>query len=100
MVKGAYSTDDPELKSYWENRQNIKSKSLIPSYQKLAQKQDFNASTSDIDIIVEKDKSTLPPVNLASLEMLNLIKGDSAVGRFPGLRQLSSTGVPKSIPRF
>ncbi|ODG99441.1 group II intron reverse transcriptase/maturase [Nostoc sp. KVJ20] len=41
MVKGAYSTDDPELKSYWENRQNIKSKSLIPSYQKLAQKQGF-----------------------------------------------------------
>lgn len=41
MVKGAYSTDDPELKSYWENRQNIKSKSLIPSYHQLAQKQNF-----------------------------------------------------------
>ncbi|WP_414530913.1 group II intron reverse transcriptase/maturase, partial [Nodularia chucula] len=41
MVKGAYSPDDPELKSYWETRQNIKSKSLIPSYQKLAQKQGF-----------------------------------------------------------
>ncbi|MBH8576637.1 HNH endonuclease, partial [Nostocaceae cyanobacterium CENA369] len=41
MVKGAYSPDDPQLTAYWENRQNIKFKSLIPSYQKLAQKQGF-----------------------------------------------------------
>lgn len=41
MVKGDSSPDDPQLKAYWENRKKIKSKSLIPSHQKLAQKQGF-----------------------------------------------------------
>lgn len=41
MVKGAASPDDPELNSYWNSRKKIKSQSLIPSYQKIAQKQGF-----------------------------------------------------------
>ena len=41
LVKGAASPDDPELHSYWESRSNQKSRNLIPSYQKLAQKQGF-----------------------------------------------------------
>jgi RNA-directed DNA polymerase len=41
MVKGDSSPDDPQLKAYWENRKKVKSQSLIPSHQKLAQKQGF-----------------------------------------------------------
>ena len=41
MVKGASSPDDSTLQSYWDARRKIKSKTLIPSYQKIAQKQGF-----------------------------------------------------------
>lgn len=42
MVKGTASPDDPTLKSYWDARKKIKAKSLIPSYQKIAEKQGFS----------------------------------------------------------
>jgi RNA-directed DNA polymerase len=41
MVKGDASPDDPKLQEYWESRNKIKSKNLIPSYQKLARKQEY-----------------------------------------------------------
>lgn len=39
LVRGKASTDDPSLKSYWEDREKKKIKILIPSYQKIAKKQ-------------------------------------------------------------
>ncbi|NWJ47126.1 MAG: group II intron reverse transcriptase/maturase [Chloroflexi bacterium] len=39
LVKGRASPDDPELKDYWKARQTKKIKELIPSKQRLAQKQ-------------------------------------------------------------
>jgi RNA-directed DNA polymerase len=44
LVKGEASPDDPELKSYWDSRKKIKSQSLIPSYQRIAQKQGFECT--------------------------------------------------------
>ncbi|WP_051035598.1 group II intron reverse transcriptase/maturase [Fischerella muscicola] len=44
MVKGDASPDDPALREYWDLRNNRKSHSLIPSYQKLAQKQGYKCS--------------------------------------------------------
>jgi RNA-directed DNA polymerase len=41
LVKGASSPDNPNLKAYWKNREKAKSKVLIPSYQKIAVKQDY-----------------------------------------------------------
>jgi len=41
LVKGASSPDDPKLRTYWNNREKTKSKELIPSYQKMALKQDY-----------------------------------------------------------
>ncbi len=42
MVKGDASPDNPELKEYWDLRAKKNSQNLIPSYQKLAQKQGYN----------------------------------------------------------
>ncbi|MEG4185622.1 group II intron reverse transcriptase/maturase [Microcoleus sp. Pol14D6] len=39
LVKGRSSPDDPNLKSYWQDREKAKSKSLTPSKQKIAQNQ-------------------------------------------------------------
>ena len=39
LVKGRSSPDDPNLKSYWQDREKAKSKSLTPSKQKIAQSQ-------------------------------------------------------------
>lgn len=41
LVKGDASYDNPELREYWELRRKRKSHNLIPSYQKLAQKQGY-----------------------------------------------------------
>jgi RNA-directed DNA polymerase len=41
IVKGDASPDDPNLQEYWDLRRNRKSLSLIPSYQKLAQRQGY-----------------------------------------------------------
>ncbi len=41
MVKRTYSPDDPMLKEYWLSRSRIKVKSLVPSRQKMAEKQGF-----------------------------------------------------------
>ncbi len=41
MVKSDASPDDPLLKEYWKLRNQKKSENLIPSYQKLAQKQGY-----------------------------------------------------------
>jgi len=39
LVKGRSSPDDPNLKSYWQDREKTKAKSLTPSKQKIAQNQ-------------------------------------------------------------
>lgn len=44
LVKGDASPDDPELQEYWDLRRKRKSKNLIPSYQKLAQKQGYKCA--------------------------------------------------------
>jgi RNA-directed DNA polymerase len=41
MIKSDASPDDPNLKEYWDSRNKKKSEILIPSYQKLAQKQGY-----------------------------------------------------------
>lgn len=41
LVKGDASPDNPELQEYWDLRRKRKSQTLIPSYQKLAQKQGY-----------------------------------------------------------
>ncbi|NES23111.1 MAG: group II intron reverse transcriptase/maturase, partial [Symploca sp. SIO3E6] len=41
MVKGDASPDDPHLKVYWELRRKRKSSQLIPSYQRLARRQEY-----------------------------------------------------------
>lgn len=41
MIKNDASPDDPSFKEYWELRNKKKSETLIPSYQKLAQKQGY-----------------------------------------------------------
>ncbi|MDZ8089239.1 MAG: group II intron reverse transcriptase/maturase [Nostoc sp. DedQUE12b] len=41
LVKGTSSPDDPELRQYWNNKEKEKSKTLIPSYQKIAKKQNY-----------------------------------------------------------
>lgn len=42
LVKGKASPDDPNLKDYWEKREKAKAKELIPSHQKIAEKQEYN----------------------------------------------------------
>jgi RNA-directed DNA polymerase len=44
LVKGDASPDNPELQEYWDLRRKRKSQTLIPSYQKLAQKQEYKCS--------------------------------------------------------
>ena len=44
LVKGKSSRDDPNLKSYWQDREKAKSKSLTPSKQKIAQNQGCHLS--------------------------------------------------------
>lgn len=44
MVKGEASPDDPQLRDYWELRNNRKAGNLIPSYQKLAHQQGYQCS--------------------------------------------------------
>lgn len=39
LVKGRASPDDPNLRDYWHQRQQVKTKDLVPSRQKLAQRQ-------------------------------------------------------------
>jgi RNA-directed DNA polymerase len=39
LVRGRASPDDPKLKNYWETRERAKAKDLVPSRQKLSQKQ-------------------------------------------------------------
>ncbi|MBK1989001.1 group II intron reverse transcriptase/maturase [Sphaerospermopsis aphanizomenoides BCCUSP55] len=41
LVKGTSSPDDPELRKYWVEREKNKSKTLEPSNQKIAKKQDY-----------------------------------------------------------
>lgn len=41
LVKGKASPDDPRLGEYWENRERLKSSELVPSLQKIAQRQDW-----------------------------------------------------------
>jgi RNA-directed DNA polymerase len=41
LVKGTSSPDDPELRQYWVEREKNKSKTLEPSNQKIAKKQDY-----------------------------------------------------------
>jgi RNA-directed DNA polymerase len=41
LVKGDASPDNPELKQYWDLRKKRKSENLIPSYQRVAQKQGY-----------------------------------------------------------
>lgn len=39
LVKGKASPDDPSLREYWEQREKAKASTLVPSSQKIAQKQ-------------------------------------------------------------
>lgn len=39
LVKGKASPDNPNLRDYWYQRQQVKTKDLVPSLQKLAQRQ-------------------------------------------------------------
>ena len=41
LIKGNSSPDDGTLKKYWEERRSEKSRTLIPSYQKVATRQNF-----------------------------------------------------------
>lgn len=41
LIKGRSSPDDPSLKEYWYERNKAKAKELIPSYQKIAKRQEF-----------------------------------------------------------
>jgi RNA-directed DNA polymerase len=41
LVKGKASPDDPRLGEYWENRERLKSSELVPSLQKIAQRQNW-----------------------------------------------------------
>ena len=41
LVKGKASPDDPNLKEYWEGRNRELSREHVPSYQKVAKKQDY-----------------------------------------------------------
>lgn len=41
LVKGTSSPDNPELRQYWEKKGKEKSSCLIPSYQKIAKRQDY-----------------------------------------------------------
>ena len=41
LVKGTSSPDDPELRQYWGEREESKSKTLEPSNQKIAKKQNY-----------------------------------------------------------
>lgn len=41
LIKGRSSPDDPNLKEYWAGRNKEKSKDHIPSYQKIAKRQEY-----------------------------------------------------------
>ncbi len=41
LVKGKASPDDPNLKEYWEKRRKLSARTLTPSYQYIAQRQDY-----------------------------------------------------------
>jgi len=42
LVRGKSSADDPNLKTYWQNREKAKAKSLTPSKQKIAKNQGYS----------------------------------------------------------
>ncbi|MGV0107355.1 Group II intron-encoded protein LtrA [Nostoc sp. DSM 114160] len=79
LVKGSSSPDDPELRQYWVDREKDKSKTLEPSSQKIAKKQNylcpvcqdslFNGETIHRHHITPRHKNGKN--NLANIEMVH-----------------------------
>lgn len=50
LIQGNSSPDDPNLREYWEKRNQAKAQGLKPSYQKIAKRQEWLCPTCDVSL--------------------------------------------------